>query len=67
MAWAAFVKSGDAAFTYGDLVVLEDEINPVISKLEEKGLESRPSITICCMRRRGSCTSTSSDVAMRWN
>src|SRR5262249_5418681 len=39
MAWAAFVKSGDAAFTYGDLVVLEDEINPVISKLEEKGLE----------------------------
>jgi hypothetical protein len=39
MAWAAFVKSGDTAFTYGDLVVLEDEINPVISKLEEKGLE----------------------------
>jgi len=39
MAWAAFVKSGNTAFTYGDLVVLEDEINPVISKLEEKGLE----------------------------
>ena len=39
MAWAAFVKSGDTVFTYGDLVVLEDEINPVISKLEEKGLE----------------------------
>jgi len=39
MAWAAFVKSGNTAFTYGDLVVLEDEANPVISKLEEKGLE----------------------------
>jgi hypothetical protein len=39
MAWAAFVKSGDTAFTYGDLVVLEDELNPVISKLEERGLE----------------------------
>jgi uncharacterized protein DUF1259 len=39
MAWAAFVKSGNNAFTYGDLVVLEDEANPVISKLEERGLE----------------------------
>jgi Domain of Unknown Function (DUF1259) len=39
MAWAGFVKSGNSAFTYGDLVLLEDEINPVISKLEEKGLE----------------------------
>jgi hypothetical protein len=27
------------AVTYGDLVLLEDGINPVISKLEEKGLE----------------------------
>ena len=25
--------------TYGDLVVLEEEVNPVISKLEERGLE----------------------------
>src|SRR5215470_7566277 len=39
VAWAAFVKSGVTAVTYGDLVVLEDEVNPVISKLEEKGLE----------------------------
>ena len=28
MAWAAFVKSGNDAFTYGDLVVLEDEVKP---------------------------------------
>src|SRR5262249_54374678 len=39
MAWAAFIKSGNNAFTYGDLVVLEDEVNPVIGKLEERGLE----------------------------
>jgi Domain of Unknown Function (DUF1259) len=38
-AWAAFMKSGDAAVTYGDLVLLEDEINPVISKLEQQGIE----------------------------
>ena len=38
MAWAEFIKSGNTAYSYGDLVVLEDEINPVISKLEERGL-----------------------------
>ena len=37
--WAGFIKSGSAAVTYGDLVLLEDELNPVISKLEERGLE----------------------------
>jgi Domain of Unknown Function (DUF1259) len=39
VAWAGFIKSGNTAVTYGDLVVLEDELNPVISKLEERGLE----------------------------
>lgn len=38
-AWASFKKDGDAALTYGDLVLLENEINPVISKLEENGIE----------------------------
>jgi len=37
--WAAFIKSGTKAVTYGDLVLLDDEINPVISKLEEGGIE----------------------------
>lgn len=37
--WAAFIKSGSAAVTYGDLVLLDDEVNPVISKLEERGIE----------------------------
>jgi hypothetical protein len=39
VSWAGFIKSGSTAVTYGDLVLLEDEINPVISKLEERGLE----------------------------
>src|SRR5262249_30957863 len=30
--WAAFIKSDNTAVTYGDLVLLDDEINPVISK-----------------------------------
>jgi len=36
--WAAFNKMGDSALAYGDLVLLESELNPVISKLEEKGI-----------------------------
>ncbi|SPQ00329.1 LysM domain protein [Candidatus Sulfobium mesophilum] len=36
--WAAFKKSGESSMTYGDLVLLENELNPVISKLEEKGI-----------------------------
>lgn len=39
MTWAAFIKSGNDAITYGDFVLLEGEINPVISKLEQNGLE----------------------------
>src|SRR5215469_17971106 len=39
MSWAAFVKSGNTTITYGDLVLLDDEINPVISKLAEKGID----------------------------
>ena len=37
--WAAFIKSDNNAITYGDLVLLHDEINPVISKLEDGGIE----------------------------
>ena len=37
--WAAFIKSDSNAITYGDLVLLDDEINPVISKLEDGGIE----------------------------
>ena len=37
--WAAFIKSDSTAITYGDLVLLDDEINPAISKLEDNGIE----------------------------
>src|SRR5215469_1520636 len=37
--WAAFIKSDNTAITYGDLVLLDDEINPAISKLEDSGIE----------------------------
>jgi hypothetical protein len=37
--WAAFKKAGDAAIAYGDLVLLEQELNPVISELEKRGIE----------------------------
>ena len=37
--WAAYLRSGNAAVTYGDFVLLDAELNPVISKLEERGIE----------------------------
>src|SRR3954447_2550613 len=37
--WAAFKPMGNAAMVMGDLVLLASEINPVISKLQEGGLE----------------------------
>src|SRR4051812_12048405 len=37
--WAAFKPMGNAAMVMGDLVLLQTEINPVMSKLIEGGLE----------------------------
>ena len=37
--WAAFIRSDSNAIAYGDLVLLDDEINPAISKLEDNGIE----------------------------
>jgi hypothetical protein len=37
--WAAFKAMGDVAVVMGDLVLLEDEVNPVLSKLQEGGIE----------------------------
>lgn len=37
--WAAFKAAGEHAILMGDLVLLEDEINPVISRLEANGIE----------------------------
>src|SRR5436309_13710218 len=37
--WAAFVPSPGGAMVMGDLVLLEAEINPVMAKLLEGGIE----------------------------
>jgi hypothetical protein len=37
--WVAFKKSGDMTLVMGDLVLTEDEVTPVLTKLEEGGVE----------------------------
>jgi len=36
--WAAFKRAGSEAMVMGDLVLIESEVNPVISKLQEGGI-----------------------------
>ena len=38
-AWAAFTKTGDRAMVMGDMVLLEDQVNPVMSAALDNGLE----------------------------
>ena len=37
--WLAFAPAGDQAMVMGDLVMTQDEINPVMKKLEDSGIE----------------------------
>ena len=37
--WAAFRRAGDRTVVHGDFVLLEPEINPLISKLQEGGFQ----------------------------
>jgi biotin operon repressor len=37
--WLAFKKAGEHTIVMGDLVLTRDEVNPVISKLEEGGIQ----------------------------
>src|SRR5216684_1288328 len=37
--WAAFIGTDDNAMVMGDLVLLEDELNPVMEKLRSAGFE----------------------------
>src|SRR4051812_15230326 len=37
--WVAFKRMGDAAMVMGDLVLTEDEVTPVMTKLQEGGVE----------------------------
>lgn len=36
--WAAFKRAGDSAMVMGDLVLAEDEVQPVMKKLQEEGI-----------------------------
>jgi hypothetical protein len=38
-AWAAFIKSGKHTMVMGDIVLLEDQVNPVMSAALDNGLE----------------------------
>lgn len=37
--WVAFKKTGDMMMVMGDLVLVEDEVTPVLTKLQEGGVE----------------------------
>jgi hypothetical protein len=37
--WAAFSAPGDGAMAMGDLVLAEDEVSPVVAKLQDGGIE----------------------------
>ncbi len=37
--WLAFAPAGDQAMVMGDVVLTQDEINPVMKKLEDSGIE----------------------------
>ena len=37
--WAAFKRAGDSAMVMGDLVLAEEEVQPVMKKLQEEGIE----------------------------
>lgn len=37
--WVAFKKSGDGAVVMGDLVLLQSEVEPVMMKLQQEGIE----------------------------
>ena len=37
--WAAFKGAGDSALVMGDLVLAEEEVQPVMQKLQEEGIE----------------------------
>jgi hypothetical protein len=38
--WVAFKKSGDMTVVMGDLVLTEDEVTPVLTKIQEGGVEA---------------------------
>jgi hypothetical protein len=51
--WAAFKKMGDQAMVMGDLVLTEDEIEPVMRKLQEGGIEKQPRVLYMHIESQG--------------
>jgi Domain of Unknown Function (DUF1259) len=57
--WLAFKRAGEDTIVMGDLVLTGDEVNPLISKLEEGGIRSGPCIITWIISTRTSCSCTS--------
>ena len=67
--YAAFKQTGDSeALVMGDLVLTEDEYNPVIDRLQEGASSRRRSTSIYVMSRplSGGRTSTAEGTRLRW-
>src|SRR6266567_3432172 len=62
--WVAFKPAHGGAMVMGDLVLLETEINPVMTKLREGGLDITASTIICCglIRKPFTCTSVATGI-----
>lgn len=63
--WLAFREMGDNAMVMGDLVLRQEEVNPVLSRLLQGGITITAFITICCVRRRRRCICTCMGKAIR--
>src|SRR5437588_11520884 len=57
--WTAFKPAHGGVMVMGDLVLLDTEINPVMAKLIENGIEITAATITCCaaIPRRTTCTS----------
>src|ERR1019366_5603498 len=66
--WVAFKPAHGGAMVMGDLVLLETEINPVMAKLVEVGLEITAVHNHLCVRipQRSTCMSAAMAIRQRW-
>jgi hypothetical protein len=62
--WAAFTGTNDHAMVMGDLVLLEDELNPVMEKLRSAALRF-PRYTIILSRKRRTWSTCTTWVMVR--
>jgi len=63
--WLAFRQMGQEVMVMGDLVLTDQEVNPVIKRLGEAASTSPPSTTTCCAAHRTRCTCTCTATATR--